>query len=70
VGVSLVTADKKKSSALRDLIKAMPEDVTLLVGGAGAKQVTHSRTGDGDVVFVESMSDLRSRLAALLRKSA
>jgi len=70
VGVSLVVGDRKKSSSLRDLMKAMPENVTLLVGGAGARHMGHSKTHDGDVVLVESMSDLRSKLAALLRKSA
>jgi DNA-binding transcriptional MerR regulator/methylmalonyl-CoA mutase cobalamin-binding subunit len=70
VGVSMVIGDKKKSNALRDLMKAMPDNITLFVGGAAARHITHSRTHEGEVVFVETMSDLRSKLAALLRKSA
>jgi methanogenic corrinoid protein MtbC1 len=69
VGVSLVIADKKKSNALRELVKATPPDMTLFVGGAGARQTFRLKTHDENVVFVETMSDLRSKLAALLRNS-
>ncbi|MEO7367409.1 MAG: cobalamin-dependent protein [Gemmatimonadaceae bacterium] len=66
IGISMVFTEKKSRIAteLRDLEARIPPNVTLIVGGAGAKSVSHSDV-DTRVIFLKSMSELRAELAQL-----
>ncbi len=66
IGISMIFADKKSriEKDLHDLERRIPEGVTLLVGGSGAKSIKrtgrHMRT-----VFLDTMSELNTELARI-----
>ena len=66
VGISIVLPERKTrlASGLREIEKALASRATLLVGGAGASALRQS-IGRSDMIFVDSMSELHSRLAAM-----
>lgn len=71
IGISMIYADKKSriETDLRELATRIPESVTLLVGGSGAKSIkqsgTHTRT-----VFLDTMSQLNTELARIRLRSS
>lgn len=70
IGISMVYADKKSriETDLRELESRIPEGVTILVGGSGAKTIKQpgrrSRT-----VFLDTMSQLDTELARIRLRS-
>lgn len=70
IGISMVFTEKKSRIAmeLRDLEARIPPDVTLIVGGAGAKPASQS-AGNTRMIFLKSMSELRVELAQLRTKT-
>lgn len=66
VGISVVLGERKRLAALRDLRKELPADVSIVVGGEGARQL-HT-TGYSDIIFVDSMGEFHMKLSELFRK--
>jgi DNA-binding transcriptional MerR regulator/methylmalonyl-CoA mutase cobalamin-binding subunit len=66
VGISVVLGEKKRAASLRSLRKELPDNVSIVVGGKGAKHLESS--GSNDIVFVESMGEFHMKLAELIRK--
>lgn len=66
VGISVILSEKKarSSARLRELEKRMPPNARLLVGGTGAKTLSRSSAGN-ETVFIETLEDMRSALAAI-----
>jgi methanogenic corrinoid protein MtbC1 len=64
VGISAVVHDRKRIAILRNLEKLLSPEVTLLVGGAAAKQLSDAM-GRTAAVFIENMSALHGQLAQL-----
>src|SRR5687768_3922159 len=65
-GISMVLPEKKSqfASALRELDHALPDETTLLVGGAGSRGFQMSLRGR-KVVFIEAMSELHAVLGSI-----
>lgn len=66
VGISIVVADRKARMAaeLREMESALGDGITLLVGGAGARSLRDFNAWHS-AVFIESMADLSTELAAI-----
>lgn len=66
VGISMVLSEQKTRTAarLRELEKRMPANAKLLVGGTGSKALKR-RSAGSETIFIETMEDLRTTLAAI-----
>lgn len=64
VGISAVVYDRKRVAILRNLEKLLSPEVTLLVGGAAAKQLSDA-SGRTAAVFIDNMAALHGQLAQL-----
>ena len=66
VGVSIVLAEKKARAVadFKELAKSVSPGTTILIGGTGSTELRSSLRDTG-VIFVESMEEMRTRLAAI-----
>jgi DNA-binding transcriptional MerR regulator/methylmalonyl-CoA mutase cobalamin-binding subunit len=66
VGISIVLPERKSrvAAALQGLAESMPAETTLLVGGTGSKKLA-GLPERADIMFLESMSELRDQLARM-----
>jgi methylmalonyl-CoA mutase cobalamin-binding subunit len=63
ISISLATGGVRTDRVLADLRASLPDDVTLVVGGRGARGV---RRGPRGIVYVKDLEELEDALAALV----